>query len=186
MSGSARNLEITNELMDYDVLTKAVTLDEVKAAARKWLSAKPIIGIAQTGSDLSPCNRHHLVLAQRVREGLVLGSQATIALLPGKNVGIFIAANSEDSVLSAARLGRINDHLRGYIDAGKLGGTLTLSGKTQPLLSAWMDGDKLGFSFYIRAGWDPDRFARYVAGEIEYDLRPASIRRRLIPAFAAP
>src|SRR3569623_2131443 len=33
-------------------------------------SGKPIIGIAQTGSELSPCNRHHLVLAQRVREGI--------------------------------------------------------------------------------------------------------------------
>lgn len=33
-------------------------------------SGRPIIGIAQTGSDLSPCNRHHLVLAQRVREGI--------------------------------------------------------------------------------------------------------------------
>ncbi|CAM3221721.1 MULTISPECIES: IlvD/Edd family dehydratase [Sphingomonas] len=33
-------------------------------------SGKPIIGIAQSGSDLSPCNRHHLVLAERVREGV--------------------------------------------------------------------------------------------------------------------
>ncbi|NBC36640.1 dihydroxy-acid dehydratase [Novosphingobium sp. FSY-8] len=33
-------------------------------------SGKPIIGIAQTGSDLSPCNRHHLVLAERVRDGI--------------------------------------------------------------------------------------------------------------------
>jgi dihydroxy-acid dehydratase len=33
-------------------------------------SDRPIIGIAQTGSDLSPCNRHHLVLAQRVRDGI--------------------------------------------------------------------------------------------------------------------
>src|SRR5471032_1004316 len=33
-------------------------------------SGHPIIGIAQTGSDLSPCNRHHLVLAERVREGI--------------------------------------------------------------------------------------------------------------------
>jgi dihydroxy-acid dehydratase len=33
-------------------------------------SGKPIIGIAQTGSDLSPCNRHHLELASRVREGI--------------------------------------------------------------------------------------------------------------------
>src|ERR1700681_410671 len=33
-------------------------------------SGKPLIGIAQTGSDLSPCNRHHLDLAKRVREGI--------------------------------------------------------------------------------------------------------------------
>src|SRR5471032_3152999 len=33
-------------------------------------SGKPIIGIAQTGSDLSPCNRHHIVLAERVRDGI--------------------------------------------------------------------------------------------------------------------
>ena len=33
-------------------------------------SDKPIIGIAQTGSDLAPCNRHHLVLAERLREGI--------------------------------------------------------------------------------------------------------------------
>ncbi|MES5045403.1 IlvD/Edd family dehydratase [Rhizobium nepotum] len=33
-------------------------------------SDRPIIGIAQTGSDLSPCNRHHLELAHRLREGI--------------------------------------------------------------------------------------------------------------------
>jgi dihydroxy-acid dehydratase len=33
-------------------------------------SGKPIVGIAQTGSDLSPCNRHHIELAKRVREGI--------------------------------------------------------------------------------------------------------------------
>jgi dihydroxy-acid dehydratase len=33
-------------------------------------SGRPIIGIAQTGSDLSPCNRHHLELADRVRAGI--------------------------------------------------------------------------------------------------------------------
>lgn len=31
---------------------------------------RPIIGIAQTGSDLVPCNRHHLELARRVKEGI--------------------------------------------------------------------------------------------------------------------
>jgi len=34
-------------------------------------SGKPLIGIAQTGSDLSPCNRHHIELAKRVRDGIV-------------------------------------------------------------------------------------------------------------------
>ncbi len=33
-------------------------------------SGRPIIGIAQSGSDLSPCNRHHVELAQRVRAGI--------------------------------------------------------------------------------------------------------------------
>ena len=33
-------------------------------------TGKPIVGIAQTGSDLSPCNRHHLDLAKRVRDGI--------------------------------------------------------------------------------------------------------------------
>ncbi len=33
-------------------------------------SGKPIIGIAQSGSDLTPCNRHHLDLAKRVRDGI--------------------------------------------------------------------------------------------------------------------
>lgn len=44
-------------------LNFGLTLDELRAG-------KPIIGIAQTGSDLSPCNRHHLELAHRVREGI--------------------------------------------------------------------------------------------------------------------
>ena len=44
-------------------LNFGITLDELQ-------SGKPIIGIAQTGSDLSPCNRHHIELAKRVREGI--------------------------------------------------------------------------------------------------------------------
>ncbi len=33
-------------------------------------SGRPIIGIAQTGSDLAPCNRHHLELALRIKDGV--------------------------------------------------------------------------------------------------------------------
>ncbi|WP_375426922.1 IlvD/Edd family dehydratase [uncultured Sphingomonas sp.] len=32
---------------------------------------RPIIGIAQSGSDLVPCNRHHLILAERVKAGII-------------------------------------------------------------------------------------------------------------------
>lgn len=44
-------------------LNFGISLEELR-------SGKPVIGIAQTGSDLSPCNRHHLVLADRIREGI--------------------------------------------------------------------------------------------------------------------
>ena len=40
-----------------------ITPDELR-------SGRPIVGIAQSGSDLSPCNRHHLELASRVRDGI--------------------------------------------------------------------------------------------------------------------
>jgi dihydroxy-acid dehydratase len=33
-------------------------------------SGRPIIGIAQTGSDIAPCNRHHIELAPRIRDGI--------------------------------------------------------------------------------------------------------------------
>ena len=44
-------------------LNFGLTLEELQ-------SDKPIIGIAQTGSDLAPCNRHHIVLAERVAAGI--------------------------------------------------------------------------------------------------------------------
>jgi dihydroxyacid dehydratase/phosphogluconate dehydratase len=40
-----------------------ITPDELR-------SGKPIVGIAQSGSDISPCNRIHLELAKRVRDGI--------------------------------------------------------------------------------------------------------------------
>lgn len=43
---------------------QAFTLEELR-------SGRPIIGIAQTGSDLSPCNRIHIELARRVRDGII-------------------------------------------------------------------------------------------------------------------
>ena len=40
-----------------------ITPDELR-------SGRPIVGISQTGSDLVPCNRHHIELAKRVRDGI--------------------------------------------------------------------------------------------------------------------
>jgi dihydroxy-acid dehydratase len=57
------NPEMTAIYVGHD-LNYGITLEELQ-------SDKPITGIAQTGSDLSPCNRHHVELAKRVREGIV-------------------------------------------------------------------------------------------------------------------
>jgi len=56
------NIDMTSLYLER-YLNFGLSLEELR-------SGKPIIGIAQTGSDLSPCNRHHLVLAERVREGI--------------------------------------------------------------------------------------------------------------------
>ena len=57
------NIDMTSLYLER-YLNFGLSLDELR-------SGKPIIGIAQTGSDLSPCNRHHLVLAERVRAGII-------------------------------------------------------------------------------------------------------------------
>jgi dihydroxy-acid dehydratase len=56
------NIDMTSLYLER-YLNFGLSLEELR-------SGRPIIGIAQTGSDLSPCNRHHLVLAERVREGV--------------------------------------------------------------------------------------------------------------------
>ena len=50
-------------------------------------------------------------------DGAVLGSQATVALLPDKNVGIFIATNSEDGEIVRGLLFELLDHYLGYPQA---------------------------------------------------------------------
>lgn len=56
------NLEMSSLYVDR-FLNYGLTKEEL-------MSNKPVIGIAQSGSDLAPCNRHHLELAKRVREGI--------------------------------------------------------------------------------------------------------------------
>jgi dihydroxy-acid dehydratase len=52
-------------------LNFGLTRDEIQGG-------KPIIGIAQTGSDLSPCNRHHIELAKRLRDGITAAGGVAI------------------------------------------------------------------------------------------------------------
>jgi len=56
---------------------------------------KPIIAIAQTGSDLSPCNRHHIELTKRVRDGIIAagGTPIEIPVHPIQETGKRPTAN---------------------------------------------------------------------------------------------
>jgi dihydroxy-acid dehydratase len=56
------NIDMTALYLER-MMNYGLTLDELQ-------SGRPIVGIAQTGSDITPCNRHHLGLATRVREGI--------------------------------------------------------------------------------------------------------------------
>ena len=54
-------------------------------------AGKPIIGIAQSGSDLSPCNRPHLELAARIREGIREAGGIVSALDGAENLAVRVA-----------------------------------------------------------------------------------------------
>ena len=66
------NLEMTALYLER-YLNYGLTREELQ-------SGKPIIGIAQTGSDLSPCNRHHIELTKRVRDGIIAAGGTCIEI----------------------------------------------------------------------------------------------------------
>jgi dihydroxy-acid dehydratase len=66
------NLEMTALYIER-YLNYGLTREELQ-------SGKPIIGIAQTGSDLSPCNRHHIELTKRVRDGIIAAGGTCIEI----------------------------------------------------------------------------------------------------------
>lgn len=66
------NLEMTALYLER-YLNYGLTREELQ-------SGKPIIGIAQTGSDLSPCNRHHVELTKRVRDGIIAAGGTCIEI----------------------------------------------------------------------------------------------------------
>ena len=154
-------------------------------------SGRPIVGIAQTGSDLSPCNRHHLVLATRVREGIrdAGGIPIEFPVHPIQETGKRPTAGLDRNL---AYLGLV-EILYGYpID----GAVLTIGcDKTTPaclmaaatvdipcialsvgpMISAWADGKRIGSGTVV---WRARE--RFAAGEID---REAFIK---LVASAAP
>jgi len=141
-------------------------------------SGRPIVGIAQTGSDLSPCNRHHLILAARVRDGIrdAGGIPVEFPVHPIQETGKRPTAGLDRNL---AYLGLV-EILYGYpID----GAVLTIGcDKTTPaclmaaatvdipcialsvgpMISAWADGKRIGSGTVV---WKARE--RFAAGEID-------------------
>ena len=143
-------------------------------------SGKPIIGIAQSGSDLSPCNRHHLVLAQRVREGIreAGGVAFEFPVHPIQETGKRPTASLDRNL---AYLGLV-EILYGYPIDGVVLTTgcdkttpsqlmaaatvdipaIVLSGG--PMLNGWFRGERTGSGTIV---WKARQM--HAAGEIDYD-----------------
>ena len=161
-----------------------LTLDELQ-------SGRPIVGIAQTGSDLSPCNRHHLVLAERVREGIrdAGGVPIEFPVHPIQETGKRPTAGLDRNL---AYMGLV-EVLYGYpIDGVVLttgcdkttpaclmaAATVdipAISLSVGPMISAWADGKRIGSGTVV---WRARE--RFAAGEID---RAAFIK---LVASAAP
>ncbi|MCA3543856.1 MAG: dihydroxy-acid dehydratase family protein [Rhodobacter sp.] len=143
-------------------------------------SGKPIIGIAQTGSDLSPCNRHHVELARRVRDGIVSagGICLEFPVHPIQETGKRPTAALDRNL---AYLGLV-ETLYGYpldgvvltIGCDKTTPALLMAAATVdipaialsvgPMLNGWHKGRRAGSGTIIWAGRQ-----QLAAGEIDYE-----------------
>ncbi len=143
-------------------------------------SGRPIIGIAQTGSDLSPCNRHHLELAKRVRSGIEAagGIPFEFPCHPIQETGKRPTA-SLDRNLAYLSLVEV---LYGYpidgvvltIGCDKTTPALLMAAATVnipsialsvgPMLNGWRDGKRIGSGSII---WEARQ--QLAAGQIDYD-----------------
>src|SRR3984957_6743849 len=154
-------------------------------------SGRPIVGIAQTGSDLSPCNRHHLILAERVREGIrdAGGVPIEFPVHPIQETGKRPTAGLDRNL---AYLGLV-EVLYGYpidgvvltVGCDKTTPACLMAAATVdipaialsvgPMISAWADGKRIGSGTVV---WRARE--RFAAGEID---RAAFIK---LVASAAP
>ncbi|MGB7316868.1 MAG: IlvD/Edd family dehydratase [Planktotalea sp.] len=143
-------------------------------------SNKPIIAIAQTGSDLSPCNRHHIELAKRVRDGIIAagGVPLEMPVHPIQETGKRPTASLDRNL---AYLGLV-ESLYGYpidgvvltIGCDKTTPALLMAAATVnipaialsvgPMLNGWWDGERAGSGTVI---WKARE--KLAAGEIDDD-----------------
>jgi dihydroxy-acid dehydratase len=143
-------------------------------------SGKPIIGIAQTGSDLSPCNRHHIELAKRVREGITAagGVAFEFPVHPIQETGKRPTANLDRNL---AYLGLV-ELLHGYpldgvvltVGCDKTAPACLMAAATVnipaialssgPMLNGWHKGERTGSGTIV---WKARELL--AAGDIDYD-----------------
>ena len=123
-------------------------------------SGKPIIGIAQTGSDLSPCNRHHLELTKRVRDGIIAagGTPIEIPVHPiqetGKRPTAMLDRNLAYLSLVETLFGYPIDGVVLNIGCDKTTPALLMAAATVnipaialsvgPMLNGWFNGERTG------------------------------------------
>ena len=143
-------------------------------------SGKPIIGIAQTGSDLAPCNRHHIELAKRVREGIreAGGIAFEFPVHPiqetGKRPTAAIDRNLAYLSLVESLFGYPIDGVVLMIGCDKTTPALLMAAATVnipaialsvgPMLNGWHQGRRVGSGTIV---WEARQ--RYAAGEIDYE-----------------
>ena len=123
-------------------------------------SGKPIIGIAQTGSDLSPCNRHHIELSKRVRDGII-SAGGTVMEIPvhpiqetGKRPTALLDRNLAYLGLVEALFGYPIDGVVLNIGCDKTTPALLMAAATVnipaiafsvgPMLNGWFNGKRSG------------------------------------------
>ena len=148
--------------------------------AEELRSGKPIIGIAQTGSDLSPCNRHHIELTKRVRDGIIAagGVPMEIPVHPiqetGKRPTAMLDRNLAYLSLVESLYGYPIDGVVLNIGCDKTTPALLMAAATVnipaialsvgPMLNGWHDGERTGSGTIV---WKARQMM--AAGEIDDD-----------------
>ncbi len=143
-------------------------------------SGKPIIGIAQTGSDLSPCNRHHIELAKRVRDGIIAagGIPFEFPVHPiqetGKRPGAALDRNLAYLGLVEVLFGYPLDGVVLTIGCDKTTPAMPMGAATVnipaialsvgPMLNGWHRGERTGSGTIV---WKSRE--KLTSGEINYD-----------------